>query len=412
MAKFGKNRTLLYMSYNGIKIISTILLVVFTTTSCTQNEIGIEADTKEIIQPIFAVSMSNSLTALIAQQRLSPLSASRVYGYMFAASLEAFHSAKAGDEVHDAVSAAVVVGNEIFLGQRIPIREIDTLVRRFSPDGITESGEKIGKIYVDISRKDGYFENAQESYSEVSDGLWEWEPTGLYKAPFSDPGHGDVLPLIPETRNCILEEPDKDIMAAEVAEIFANFNPEQTAEPGVLVFLSGISTPTPPGLMLQISALHASDAKLDNKSALNLLALVAISDLDAGIGIWREKRKHMIARPETVYRRMTGEVVRLARETPPHPSYPSGHSGFTGAATSVMEKFIGSDTPLRLLINEDLAAPSEEWVINNTAELREMVNWSRVRAAIHTQTDVDAGEKLGTCIGNHVYEHYKEKGWL
>lgn len=232
------------------------------------------------------------------------------------------------------------------------------------------------------------------------------------KKPFEDPGYGNVLPLISETRKCTLEEPDKVKLAAEINKIFSNFKVEQTAEQEVLTFLFGIATPTPPGLMLQIAAFHASDAKLEDKAALNLLALVAISSLDAGIGIWREKERHMIARPETVYKRMTGEVVRLARETPSHPSYPSGHSGFAGAATSVMEKFIGTDTPIRFFINEDLAAPSEEWIFNNTAELREMINWSRVRAAIHTESDVVAGEKLGSCIGNQVYEHYKAKGWL
>lgn len=163
------------------KIINIIILALFTTTACSKKEVEIKADIIEIIQPTFAVSMSNSLTSLIAQQRLSPLTASRVYGYIYAASLEAFHSAKAGEELSDAVSAARVVGDGLFFSQRIPSRELDTLVRRFSPDGITNSGKKIGESYLAISEKDGYFESLKESNFEVSDELWGWEPTGLQK---------------------------------------------------------------------------------------------------------------------------------------------------------------------------------------------------------------------------------------
>jgi hypothetical protein len=388
-----------------------IFLALSVTTGCVPKTDPFAA-VEVIGQPTLAVAMSNSLTSLISQQRLSPLAASRVYGYMYAASLEAFHSAKPGSEVVDAVSAAAEVGDTIFLYQKIPSREIDSLVRRYSPEGRTKAGQKIGEAFATRAEKDGYFESVEEAQPKEGEDLWSWEPTGINRTPFADPGYGKVKPLVIETSFCTLPEPDKGVMKAEVLEMFRDYKPSQTAEPGVLVFLSGIATPTPPGLMLQIAAVHASDARLDNESALNLLALVAISDLDAGIAIWREKRRYMIARPETVYNRLTGITIELARETPNHPAYPSGHSGFTAAATSIMEKLIGKDTPLRFFVNEDLAAPNEEWIINNPKELREIVNWSRVRAAIHTRTDVNAGENLGTCIGGYVYEHYREKGWI
>ena len=400
------------MSKQRKSIFITLIIMLTSTTACSKLETNITAETIEISQPIFAVSMSNTLTALVAQQRLSPLQASRIYGYMFAAALEAYNKSTPGNEVYDAVSAASVIGEYIFHNQEIPNREINTLVKRYSPEGRTEAGNKIGKYYIEIASNDGYMESAQARQPEGTGELWSWEPTGISRVPFTDPGYGDVEPLLEDTKECVLEEPDRNTMESEVREIFNNFVPAQTAEPEVLVFLSGIATSTPPGLMLQIASTHANDAKIDQKSALTLIALVAISDMDAGIATWREKRKFMIARPETVYMRLTGELIKLPRETPPHPSYPSGHSSFTGAATTVMDNIIGIDTPLRFFVNEDLAAPSEEWVFNNTSELREMVNWSRVRAAFHTRTDVLAGEKLGACIGEKVYNHYKEKGWI
>ena len=387
-------------------------ILILSTTACTPSLNKNDAETLLISQPTFAVAMSNSLTSIVAQQRLSPLTASRIYGYMYAAAFEAYNESIEGEEVINAVSAAVTVGELFFLYQKNPTLEMDALLRRYSPNGHTKFGKKIGRLYTEKAKKDGYLESASSPNPVVDNDLWSYEPTGIHRVPFLDSGYGEVLPLVTLSKKCELEEPNKEIMESEVREMFTSFTPEQTAEPEVLVFLSGIGTPTPPGLMLQIAASHASDANLDEKSALNLLALVAISDNDAGIAAWREKRKFMIARPETVYRRLTGETINLPRDTPPHPSYPSGHSTFAGAATSVMDKVIGIDIPLRMNVAEDQAAPSEEWVFNNTSELRGLVNWSRVRAGFHIKTDVIAGERLGRCVGNTVYDHFKEKGWL
>lgn len=120
------------MSRQRKSIFITLIIILTSTTACSKLETNITAETIEISQPIFAVSMSNTLTALVAQQRLSPLQASRIYGYMFAAALEAYNKSTPGNEVYDAVSAASVIGEYIFHNQETPIREINTLVKRYS----------------------------------------------------------------------------------------------------------------------------------------------------------------------------------------------------------------------------------------------------------------------------------------
>jgi hypothetical protein len=102
-----------------------------------------------------------------------------------------------------------------------------------------------------------------------------------------------------------------------------------------------------------------------------------------------------------MWRRWTGTETVLPRETPPHPSYPSGHSAFSGAAASVIRGIHG-DTPLALTLQEEIGRPAETYTYPNLDAAVEDVNMSRVLAGFHYPHDTVMGTRLGTCIGDGV----------
>jgi hypothetical protein len=229
----------------------------------------------------------------------------------------------------------------------------------------------------------------------------------MARAPFVDPGYGEVQPLFAASATCDIPPPDTARMERDARAMFDNFDVASASDEYVLLFLAGVATPTPPGQMLQMAANLVEANGLDDADALSVLAAVSVAGYDTGIITWREKREHMMARPETLYERITGKPVLLARETPNHPSYPSGHSAFSGSAAQIFEESgLGSNHQLLLVLPPDLAAPRAEYRFNSPAEMTAAVNRSRVDARFHYPADTAAGEQLGRCIGRVVYAEY------
>jgi membrane-associated phospholipid phosphatase len=364
--------------------------------------------------PVLAVGLSTTLTSVVSQQRLSALTAARLYGYSFYAAQEAFLGELKLDEraedlaVIAAVHAATKVAREILSNAKAPGRELDTLERRYasnpSEEGLQAAtrGDVVAEELIQRSRLDGYSQAGEAEQPEPVSDDWVWEPTGTMRMPFIEPGYGTIKPLIDGTSSCSLPAPSIDVIKAESMELFKNFDPAAAAGEEVLLFLAGNGTPTPAGQMLIIAANAARSNKLDQSSAMALLSAVAIAGNDAGIAVWREKAKHMIARPETIYSRATGNQALLPRETPAHPSYPSGHSGFSGSAVEIMISLLGEQTKMKLVAPEDLAAPRVVFEFSSPRTLLRAVSASRVSAGFHTPTDVRAGEALGACVGQAV----------
>jgi membrane-associated phospholipid phosphatase len=385
-------------------IIATLAAGVITLTGCTA-ELPTAARTEKVNQPQFALALTHTLTTLTSQQRLGPLAASRLYGYSFAAAWEAY---EVRGNVADAATAAQEVAKELMFNTNLPTLQLDALARRYAPDGPTPQGSRVAQEYLTRASDDGY-EKAREASQPISGpDTFDWEPTGMARVPFTDPGYGTVTPLVEATSSCDIPAPDTVQIASEVRSMFKNFDPGSTATELTLLFLAGIATPTPSGQMLQISANATIDRGFDERRTLQMLAAVSVAAHDAGIAVWREKREHMIARPETLYQRLTDKEIFLPRETPSHPSYPSGHSGFSGGAVAVLEAFLGEEIGLYLVAPEDLAAPRARFDFAGPDQLLELVNQSRIDAGFHTRTDVVAGASLGRCIGAVVVNHFLE----
>ena len=81
--------------------------------------------------------------------------------------------------------------------------------------------------------------------------------------------------------------------------------------------------------------------------------------------------------------------------TPRHPAYPSGHSTYAGAATTVLAYFFGNDpTPNALTLGLGTSTIGQE--LRNMAD---NIGMGRLWAGIHWRSDHEAGLKLGQVVG-------------
>jgi hypothetical protein len=80
--------------------------------------------------------------------------------------------------------------------------------------------------------------------------------------------------------------------------------------------------------------------------------------------------------------------------TPRHPAYPSGHSTYAGAATTVLAYFFGNDpTPNALTLGLGTSTIGDE--LRNMAD---NIGMGRLWAGIHWRSDHEAGLKLGQVV--------------
>jgi len=380
---------------------------VFATVLTSCSTVGQPEAADEIAYglPSVAVSTTATMVKLVAEQRLSPLSASRVYGYTLAAAHDAFTQADIENRDADAATAAALTGIAMFSSNDGAREEFNALALKYTPGGLTEAGRLVADRWIEQARDDNTAATAGGASPVNRTDEWGWVPTGLLRMTFVDPGWGQSKPIIAATATCDIDAPNLEAMRDELPMLFDNFDVGETADPRVFAFLAGNSTPTPPGQWMQMGMNLVRDAKLNDAAAMNLLAQLGVAAYDVSILIWREKAEHMIARPETMYDRLTGKQIQLARETPPHPSYPSGHSGFSGAAAGI----ISSNYPnngLRLNLPEDLGVQAEVWTVANAHDALRQISDSRVIARFHFRADTVAGEALGDCVAKKVSEAF------
>ena len=252
-------------------------------------------------------------------------------------------------------------------------------------------GRRIGAAVVARAKRD----NSDAAYTGTRPfgiGFWT-EPPGV-PGPL-EPAAGRWLPWNIRSGSVYRSPPPPgpgnpgyDDAVREVYETSLSLTSEQRAI--ALFWADGAGTETPPGHWNRIAIDLVDDARLSMRKAARTFALLNTAQADAFIACWDAKFAYWSERPDQAIRRTIDPSWTPLIPTPPFPSYPSGHSTTSGAASTVLAGIF----PRRA---RALAAMAKEAAV------------SRLYGGIHFTFDNDAGLALGRRVGRAALTRYDRK---
>jgi hypothetical protein len=164
---------------------------------------------------------------------------------------------------------------------------------------------------------------------------------------------------------------------------------------------------SPPGHWMNIVGIAAQKANAGFNTTVAAYTETAIALFDAFISCWDEKYRSNYIRPETAINKYVSDSWRPYIQTPPFPSYISGHATISGAAAEVMtnwfgDKLIFSDTSL-------VEFGIKPRTISSFREAAKEAALSRMYGGIHFSFDNNEGNKAGIQLGQLILQRIKLK---
>ncbi len=148
----------------------------------------------------------------------------------------------------------------------------------------------------------------------------------------------------------------------------------------------GVGAISVPGMWDQTGIDLMTDAGFSEPRMARALALTNMAMMDASIACWETKFHYLVRRPT-----MVDSKIVCAMEVPEHPSYPSGHADFSGAASAVLGYVL----------------PEKAGWLNALAEQAAM---SRLYGGLHYRFDNDTGLKQGREVAQLAIARGKSDG--
>jgi len=173
----------------------------------------------------------------------------------------------------------------------------------------------------------------------------------------------------------------------------------------------GAGTATPPGHWNRIAQDVAE--QLGNSLAENarMFALLNIALADAAIVSWDNKFAYDFWRPVTAIQSadLDNNPATSADPTwtpllvtPPFPTYTSGHSTFSGAASAVLASFFGTDQIAFTTSSQGFAVPDRSY--SSFSQAADEAGISRIYGGIHYSFDNLDGLASGRSLGDFVFD--------
>ncbi len=158
---------------------------------------------------------------------------------------------------------------------------------------------------------------------------------------------------------------------------------------------------------------NAEQPTLDQ--GVELYARLGMSLCDAAIIVWNTKYHFNVERPVTYIQRvledenwkpiLNNPFTEEDGITPPFPAYPSGHSGFSGAAAPILAATFGPNYTMSDRCHEDrsefIGTPR---LFHSFFEMAEENAYSRIPLGVHFRMDCDEGLRIGYLAAQRVLE--------
>jgi len=183
----------------------------------------------------------------------------------------------------------------------------------------------------------------------------------------------------------------------------------------------GGGSATPPGHWNRIATELSLASQQSTLERARTLALLNLALADAGISAWDTKYTYDFWRPIDAIREaeddgddatVSDSTWQPLLRTPPHPTYTSGHSTFSGAGASVLSSIFGDNVTFATrsdghtgLTQRPLASISTRY-FDSLWEAAEEAGISRIYGGIHYSFDNTAGLSSGDAIGQYVSSHW------
>lgn len=351
--------------------------------------------TKYTHDPFLYSKTVKKLNDVVLNNNFPPVIASRNYAY---ANIAAYECIAAGDSNYvslggqlrqlpqmpkpaalpvdyqlSALLAFVKVGNAVTFPEGVLMDYYQELKEKADSAGMPSEtlensvafADTIAATVMKWSKGDNYAQTRSAEKYTVTNEEGRWVPTPPAYTPGLEPHWCDIRTMVMDSAaQCRPVGPPKydiknfksafykDLMEVKnigdslteeqkhIADFFDD-NPFKLNVNGHLMF--GTKKFSPPGHWMNIVGIAAQKANADFNETVASYAETGIAMFDAFIGCWKIKYETNMIRPETVINKYMDPDWRPYIQTPPFPSYVSGHSVVSAAAAEVMAHHFGDN---------------------------------------------------------------------
>lgn len=294
-------------------------------------------------------------------------------------------------------------------------------------DNTVEYSDKVFARIMEWSKKDNYAQTRSASKYTVTDEEGRWVPTppsynsaleahwmeirtivldsaGQCK-PVAAPAYNMkdstsvFYKAVMEVKNTIDNLTDEQKHMAD----FWDDNPFKMNVSGHVMFATKKFSPA--GHWMNIVGIAAQKANADFNTTVYAYTKTAIALFDGFISCWEEKYRSNVVRPETVINKYIDPEWRPYIQTPPFPSYVSGHSVISAAAAEVMTDIFGENFAYKDTSEIEFGIPHRSFTSFRQAALE--ASYSRLYGGIHYRFDLEEGNKSGINVGKLVVDRLR-----
>jgi PAP2 superfamily len=437
-----------------------ILICLVVATSIVSCKTKLDEHTTISNNPIVFCKTVKALNDVVLENNFPPMIASRNYAY---ASIAAYECLAAGNisytslagQIKDltampkvdttavdfnlaALFSFIKVGNAVTFPEGSMMGLYNRLKDTVQKAGITKQclqstiafSDTIVATILAWSKRDNYAKTrSAEKYTVLNDVEGRWVPTPPAYAPAAEYHWMDIRTLAIDSASQFKPIPPPAFNVKDKSSLFykamvevknindsltdeqkhiANFfddNPFKMNVSGHVMFAT--KKFSPPGHWMNIVGIAAEKSKVDFATTVCAYTQTAIALFDAFISCWDEKYRSNLVRPETVINKHVNAEWRPLIQTPPFPSYTSGHSVTSAAAAEVMTKIFGENFNYRDSSEREFGVLDRNFTSFKQAANEASI--SRLYGGIHYRFDLTEGAKQGEALGKFIVNKLKMK---
>jgi membrane-associated phospholipid phosphatase len=408
--------------------------------------------------PVLYCKTVKKLNDVILENGFPPMIASRNYAY---ANIAAYECVVAGDSSYQSLSgqikhmpampkpaagkeldyhlaallALTKVGNAVTFPEGSLMGYYDLLTSAADSAGMPSEilqntiafSDTIVATVMAWSKKDNYAQLRTASRYTVIDTPGRWVPTPPSYVSAIEPHWMEMRPMVLDSASeckpipapvfdinnknspyykALLEVKNIGDSLTEEQKHIADFwddNPSKLNVTGHVMFVT--KKFSPPGHWMNIVGIAAQKANADFNATVAAYALTSIALFDGFISCWDEKYRSNFVRPETVINKVLNSEWRPYIQTPPFPSYTSGHATASAAAAEAMTASFGDNLSFTDTSLLEFGIKNRE--IKSFRSAAQEAAMSRLYGGIHYRFDNEAGAIAGKRLGELLLTRVK-----